>query len=65
MIILWELLTDLLIFKMAMAAAKVRSLDHQNAPVYKRNLSDYRNDPVYKANLERLIAHHRQFEKVQ
>jgi hypothetical protein len=25
--------------------------------------SDYRKDPVYKKNLERLIEHHRQFEK--
>ncbi len=58
MIILWQLLTDLLIFKVAKATAKVLS-----APVYKRNLSDYRNDPVYKRNLERLIEHHRQFEK--
>jgi hypothetical protein len=24
---------------------------------------DYRNDPVYKKNLQRLIEHHRQFEK--
>jgi hypothetical protein len=24
---------------------------------------DYRDDPVYKKNLERLIEHHRQFEK--
>jgi hypothetical protein len=62
MIILWELLSDLLIFKMAKAAAKVQVL---SAPVYKRNLSDYRNDPVYQRNLERLIEHHRQFEKKQ
>jgi hypothetical protein len=27
--------------------------------------TDYRNDPVYKGNLERLIEHHRQFEKKQ
>jgi hypothetical protein len=64
MIILWELLTDLLIFKVAMTVAgKIRSLDYRNAPIYKRSLSDYRNDPVYKGNLERLIEHHRQFEK--
>jgi hypothetical protein len=63
--ILWSLLIDLLIFKVAKAAAKVLSAPVYSAPVYKRKLSDYRSDPVYKGNLERLIEHHQQFEKKQ
>ena len=27
--------------------------------------SDHRNDPVYKQNVQKLIEHHRQFEKTK
>jgi hypothetical protein len=48
--IIWELLADLVGATIADRAEKTLS-------------SDYPNDPVYKKNLERLIEHHRQFEK--
>jgi hypothetical protein len=47
---IWELLSSL--FGLTVEATVEKTLS-----------SDYRNDPVYKANLERLIEHHRQFEK--
>jgi hypothetical protein len=50
--IIWELLSYLL------GATVQKAVDESLS-------SDYRNDPVHKQNVQKLIEHHRQFEKTR
>ena len=49
---IWELLSNLL-------GATVQKTVEESLS------SDYRNDPIYKPNVQKLVEHHRQFEKTK